>query len=113
MTVTDAKNILSGGDTSVTTFFAEKTRVPLGGRFLPVVNEATEKVGLTKTYNSFASKAAGFGLLRQEDANLAQYVTGKTLDGLYLMIGEEEQKIRQNPAAAGSAIAKKVFGALR
>ncbi|UCU98697.1 DUF4197 domain-containing protein [Acidovorax radicis] len=113
MTVTDAKNILSGGNTSVTTFFAEKTRVPLGERFLPVVNEATEKVGLTQKYNSFASKAAGFGLLKKEDANLAQYVTGKTLDGLYLMIGEEEQKIRQDPAAAGSAIAKKVFGALR
>ena len=78
-----------------------------------MVNEAAEKVGLTKTYNSFASKAAGFGLLKSEDANLAQYVTGKTLDGLYLMIGEEEQKIRQNPAAAGSAIVKKVFGALR
>lgn len=113
MTVTDAKNILTGGTTSVTTFFAEKTRLPLGERFLPVVNEATEKVGLTKTYNSFASKAAGFGLLKSEDANLAQYVTGKTLDGLYFMIGEEEQKIRQDPAAAGSAIAKKVFGALR
>lgn len=113
MTVTDAKNILSGGNNSVTQFFAEKTRMPLGERFLPVVNEATEKVGLTQQYNSFASKAAGFGLLRQEDANLAQYVTGKTLDGLYVMIGEEEQKIRQNPAAAGSAIVKKVFGALR
>lgn len=113
MTVTDAKNILSGGNTSVTDFFAEKTRVPLGERFLPVVNEATEKVGLTQQYNSFAAKAAGFGLLRKEDANLSQYVTGKTLDGLYLMIGEEEQKIRQDPAAAGSAIAKKVFGALR
>ncbi|MBY0411229.1 MAG: DUF4197 domain-containing protein [Burkholderiaceae bacterium] len=113
MTVTDAKKILSGGNTSVTDFFAEKTRVPLGERFLPVVNEATEKVGLTQQYNSFASKAAGFGLLKKEDSNLAQYVTGKTLDGLYLMIGEEEQKIRQDPAAAGSAIAKKVFGALR
>lgn len=113
MTVTDAKKILSGGNTSVTDFFAEKTRVPLGERFLPVVNEATEKVGLTQQYNSFAAKAAGFGLLKKEDSNLAQYVTGKTLDGLYLVIGEEEQKIRQDPAAAGSAIAKKVFGALR
>ena len=113
MTVTDAKNILTGGDNSVTTFFAEKTRAPLGQRFLPVVNEATEKVGLTQKYNAFAGKAASFGLLKAEDANLAQYVTGKTLDGLYLMIGEEERKIRQDPAAAGSAIARKVFGALR
>lgn len=113
MTVTDAKNILTGGETSVTAFFAEKTRLPLGERFLPVVTQATEKVGLTQQYNAFAGKAANFGLVRKEDANLAQYVTGKTLDGLYLMIGEEEKKIRQNPAGAGSAIARKVFGALR
>ena len=113
MTVTDAKNILTGGDTSVTAFFAEKTRIPLCERFLPVVTRATEKVGLAQRYNAFAGKAAGFGLLRNEDANLEQYVTGKTLDGLYLVIGEEEKKIRQNPAGAGSAIVRKVFGALR
>ncbi|WP_298213669.1 DUF4197 domain-containing protein [Acidovorax sp.] len=113
MSVTDAKNILTGGDNSVTAFFADKTRTPLGQRFLPVVNEATEKVGLTQKYNAVAGKAASFGLLKAEDANLAQYVTGKTLDGLYTMIGEEERRIRQNPAGAGSAIARKVFGTLR
>lgn len=113
MTVTDAKNILMGGSTSVTAFFAEKTRLPLGERFLPVVNQATEKVGLTQKYNAVAGKAAGFGLLKPEEANLAQYVTGKTLDGLYFMIGEEERRIRQDPAGAGSAIVRKVFGTLR
>ena len=113
MTVTDAKNILTGGDTSVTQFFADKTRAPLGQRFLPVVNQATEKVNLAQSYNAFAGKAASFGLLRKEDANLGQYVTGKTLDGLYLVIGEEEKKIRQNPMGSASAIVQKVFGALR
>ena len=113
MTVTDAKNILTGGDNSVTSFFAEKTRTPLGERFLPVVNQATEKVGLTKKYNAVAGKAASFGLLKPEDGNLAQYVTGKTLDGLYFVIGEEERSIRQNPAGAGSAIVQKVFGVLK
>ena len=113
MTVSDAKNILTGGDTSVTRFFADKTREPLGLRFLPVVDQATEKVGLTQQYNSFAGRAANFGLMKKEDANLAQYVTGKTLDGLYFMIGEEERKIRQNPAGAGSAILQKVFGSLK
>jgi hypothetical protein len=112
MSVTDAKNILTGGDNSVTAFFAEKTRSPLGQRFLPVVNQATEKVGLTQKYNAFAGKAASFGLLKAEDANLAQYVTGRTLDGLYLVIGEEERNIRRDPAGAGSAIIKKVFGTL-
>ena len=113
MNVNDAKNILTGGDTSVTQFFAEKTRAPLGVKFLPVVNQATEKVGLANKYNEFAGKAANFGLVRKEDANIQQYVTGKTLDGLYLAIGEEERKIRQDPVGSGSAILQKVFGALR
>ena len=113
MNVNDAKNILTGGDTSVTTFFAEKTRAPLVIKFLPVVTQATEKVGLANKYNEFASKAAGFGLVSKEDANIQQYVTGRTLDGLYRMIGEEEQKIRQDPVGTGSAILQKVFGALK
>ena len=113
MTVTDAKNILQGGETSVTHFFAEKTRAPLGVKFLPVVTKATEKVGLANKYNEVAGKAAGFGLVKKEDANIQQYVTGKSLDGLYLIIGEEEKKIRQDPLGTGSDILKKVFGAMK
>ena len=113
MTVTDAKKILSGGDTSVTGFFADKTREPLGIKFLPVVTQATEKVGLAAKYNRVAAKAAGMGLVKKEDANIQQYVTGKSLDGLYFMIGEEEKKIRQDPIGTGSAVLKKVFGALK
>ncbi len=113
MNVNDAKKILTGGDTSVTSFFAEKTRSPLGEKFLPVVNKATEKVGLANKYNEFAGKAAGFGLVKKEDANIQQYVTGKSLDGLYLIIGEEEKKIRQDPVGTGSAILQKVFGSLK
>lgn len=113
MSVSDAKKILTGGETSVTTFFAEKTRTPLGVKFLPVVTKATEKVGLAEKYNRVASKAAGFGLVKKEDANIQQYVTGKTLDGLFFMIGEEEKKIRQDPVGTGSALLQKVFGALK
>ncbi|MEP6970829.1 MAG: DUF4197 domain-containing protein, partial [Betaproteobacteria bacterium] len=97
MSVTDAKQILTGGDTSVTRFFADKTREPLSAQFLPVVTKATEKVSLASKYNRVASKAAGIGLVSKKDANIEQYVTGKTLDGLYLVIGEEERKIRQDP----------------
>ena len=112
MNVTDAKRILVGGDTSVTTFFAEKTRSALAVRFLPVVTQATAKVGLADKYNSVAGKAADLGLVKKEDANIQQYVTSKSLDGLYLMIGEEEKKIRKDPMGSGSAVLKKVFGAL-
>ena len=113
MNVNDAKKILSGGETSVTGFFAEKTRDPLALKFLPVVTKATEKVGLAAKYNRVAAKAQGMGLVKKEDANIQQYVTGKSLDGLYFMIGEEEKKIRQDPVGTGSAVLKKVFGALK
>lgn len=113
MSVNDAKGILTGGDTAVTDFFASKTRPALAVTFLPVVSRATEKVGLADKYNEVAGKASDMGLLKKEDANIQQYVTNKTLDGLFLMISEEEKKIRQNPVGYGSAILTKVFGALK
>lgn len=113
MSVTDARNILSGGDNSVTQFFAEKTREPLGEKFLPVVTRTTQKVGLARSYNRVAEKASGLGLVDKDTANIERYVTGKSLDGLYTIIGDEERKIRQDPVGTGSAILKKVFGALK
>lgn len=109
ISVEDAVHIVRGGDTSVTEFFARKTREPLGVKFLPIVTRATERVSLAEKYNALAGQAAGFGLLKPQDANIQRYVTGKTLDGLYLMIGEEEKKIRRDPVGTGSAILKKVF----
>jgi hypothetical protein len=77
-----------------------------------VVTRTTAKVGLAEKYNQVAGKVADLGLVKKEDANIEQYVTGKSLDGLYLMIGEEEKKIRKDPVSTGSAVLKKVFGAL-
>jgi hypothetical protein len=113
MSVEDARKVLTGGDNSVTQFFEGKTRAPLSVKFLPIVTKATEKVALADKYNALAGKVAATGLVKKEDANIQQYVTGKTLDGLYLMIGEEERKIRQDPIGTGSAILQKVFGALK
>ena len=113
MSVQDGRKILTGGDNSVTEFFASKTREPLSVKFLPIVTKATEKVSLADKYNALAGKAAATGLVKKDDANLQHYVTGKALDGLYLMIGEEERKIRQDPVGTGSAILSKVFGSLR
>jgi len=111
MSVEDAQRIVTGGDTSVTDFFARKTREPLTAKFLPIVTRATERVSLAQKYDAVAGKAAGMGLVKGEDADVRHYVTGKTLDGLYLMIGEEERRIRSDPVGTGSAILKKVFGA--
>ncbi len=113
MSFEDGRQILMGGDTSVTQFFSARTRAPLAEKFLPIVTRATEKVSLADKYNSLAGKAASFGLVSKEDANIQQYVTGKALDGLYLMIGEEERKIRRDPVGTGSAILRKVFGSLQ
>lgn len=109
----DAKRILTGGDTSVTDYFAGRTRESLFQRFLPIVARSTETVELAQKYDRVAGKAANMGLLKKEDANLQHYVTQKSLDGLYYVIGEEERKIRQDPVGAGSAVLKKVFGALK
>lgn len=110
MSVDDAVKIVKGSETSVTQFFSTKTREPLGVKFEPIVARATEKVALARKYDALAGKAAGFGLMKKEEANLNGYVTGKALDGLYFMIGEEEKKIRKDPVGTGSAILKKVFG---
>ena len=110
VSVEDALQIVRGGDTAVTTFFARKTRLPLGEKFLPIVTTATERVSLADKYNKVAGKAAGLGVVKAEDANVQQYVTRKALDGLYLVIGEEEQKIRRDPVGTGSALLKAVFG---
>jgi hypothetical protein len=113
MTLQDAKGVLTGGDDSVTQFFRAKTAAPLAVKFLPIVKRATDRVGLAQKYNQFAGEGARMGLIKGDAANVEQYVTDKALDGLYLMIGEEERAIRQNPGAAASAIVSKVFGALR
>ena len=113
MSVEDGRQILTGGDNSATQFFADKTRAPLAVKFLPIVTRATEKVSLANKYNKVAGQVASLGLVNKDEANIQSYITGKALDGLYLMIGEEERKIRADPIGTGSAILKKVFGSLR
>ena len=113
MSVRDAKAILTGGDTAGTDYFRRKTRPPLHKRFLPIVKAATAKVRLAQTYDRYAAKGLALGVVKKEHADLDEYVTQKALDGLYLMVAEEEKKIRKDPVRAGSGIIKKVFGALR
>ena len=112
MSVDDAKQILRGGDDSVTQFFKAKTAPQLSERFLPIVRRVTERSGLAQQYNALAGQGAAFGLVKPEQASVERYVTQKALDGLYTMIAEEEKKIRANPLAAGSDIIRRVFGAL-
>src|SRR5690606_10201142 len=112
MTVEDAKNILTGGDDSVTQFFKRKTSAQLTEKFLPIVKKYTAQAGLAQKYDQLAGKGAQLGLVKQEDAQIDSYVTRSALDGLYKMIAAEEKSIRSNPMAAVGSMAQKVFGAM-
>lgn len=113
MSVTDAKNILTGGETSVTDFFRQKTATPLTAKFLPVVKKITDRNGLSSQYNAVMGKASATGLVSKEEATVESYVTQRALDGLYTIIADEEKAIRADPVGTGSAILGKVFGAMK
>lgn len=112
MTVQDAKSILSGPQDSATQYLNKTSREQIRAKFLPIVKQATNQVGLAKQYNSFAGQAASFGVIDAKSANIENYVTEQALDGLFAMIAEQEASIRENPAGAATSLAKKVFGAL-
>ena len=113
MSVQDAKGILTGGEDAATQYFKRTTSEPLARTFLPIIRKATEKVQLAERYNAFAQTGTRFGLVREEDAQLENYITRKALDGLFLIIADEEKKIRMDPMGSASSIIKKVFGSLK
>ena len=112
MTVADAKAILSGPQDSATQYLNKSSREQIRAKFLPIVKQATDKVGLAQQYNAFAGQAASFGVVDAKSSTVESYVTEQALDGLFEMIAKQEVGIRQNPAGAATSLAKKVFGAL-
>ena len=112
MSVSDAKSILTGGNTSATEYFRRTTSADLTARFLPIVKKYTDQLGVTQQYSQLAKPAAQFGLIDAKQASLDGYVTQKALDGLFLMVADEEKAIRQNPIGQSSAILQKVFGSI-
>jgi hypothetical protein len=112
MSVDDAKAILSGGQDSGTQYFKKTTSTAMSEKFLPIVKQATENVQLAQQYNKFAQMGSKYGMVDKDQVNLEQYVTQKTLDGVYLMIAKEEAAIRQDPVGQASGLLKKVFGSL-
>ncbi len=113
MTVNDAKDILLGKDDAATQYFRRNTETALSGKFKPVVVRAMQKVSLAQTYDRFADKGVKLGLVKEQDAHLDDYITRKALDGLYLMIAEQEKEIRAHPLQATGDLARKIFSALR
>jgi hypothetical protein len=112
MSVEDARGILTGPEDAATQYFRTNTEAALTGKMRPIVEQATARTGVTSAYKDMTATAGGLGSMVSSDAtDLDGYVTGKTLDGLFLMIAEEEQKIRENPMARSTDLLKKVFGA--
>lgn len=112
MTLADAKDILLGEDDAATQYFRRNTETALGEKFKPIVAQSMQQVSLAKTYDRFAGKAKKVGLIKEKDAHLDDYITGKALDGLFLMMAEQEKEIRAHPLQAGSDLVQKIFGAL-
>lgn len=112
MTVSDAKSLLAGPQDSATQYLNKSSREAIRAKFLPIVKQATDQVGLVQQYNGFAGQAAALGIVDAKSAKVEDYVTEKALDGLFKTIAEQEASIRQNPAEAATSLAKKVFGAI-
>jgi hypothetical protein len=113
MTVEDAKGILSGGETAATRFFENKTRSKLFEAFKPTVAKSMDQVGTARAYKEMIGTYGTVPLASLVGApalDLDAYVTDKALDGLFIMVGEEEKKIRTNPAARTTDLLRKVFG---
>jgi Protein of unknown function (DUF4197) len=112
MTLADAKGILAGGEDAGTQYFRRATSEQLSAKFKPIVAGATAKLALASRYDQLAGKAAAFGLISQQEANLDDYVTAKALDGLFSRIADEERAIRKDPLGQANALIRKVFGSL-
>jgi len=111
MTFEDAQKILQGGDTSATDYFRRSTDKAIFADFKPVVSSSLQEVGAVQSYRQMADSFKSIPFAGSfADVDLDNYVTNKAVDGLFTMIGEEEKKIRTDPAARGSELLKKVFG---
>lgn len=113
MTVEDAKGILTGSDDAATQYFRKNTETALADKFKPIINKAMLKVKVAEKYDQFAGKGVKFGLVEERDAKLDDYITRKAMDGLFLMMAEQEKAIRTNPLEATGSLAKKVFSAIK
>jgi Protein of unknown function (DUF4197) len=110
MSFDDARHILTGGDTAATEYFKQKTTPQLSAAFRPVVDKTMADNGVTKQYNSLVGQYKALPFARKQDLDITNYVVGKALDGLFFELGEEERKIRKDPAKQTTDLLKEVFG---
>jgi len=110
MSLEDVRSILTGGNTAATEFFRRKTHDKLYTAFKPIVSQKVSDVGATRAYKNMMGRYESVPLVSKQSLDIDDYVTNKSLDGLFHMVGEEEKKIRTNPAARTTDLLKSVFG---
>ena len=110
MSFKDASGILKGGDTAATQYFKRTTSAELATRFRPIVDQAMAQTGVVKQYDELVSSYASTPFASAPKLDLGSYVTEQTLGGLFKVMGEEEKKIRKDPAARTTDLLKQVFG---
>ena len=110
MSFEDAGKILKGGDTAATEYFRSKTGDKIFSAFKPIVSSSMNEVGTSRSYKELIQKYEDVPFVPKAELDLDKYVTSKSVDGLFLMLGEEEKKIRTNPAARATELLQKVFG---
>ncbi len=110
MSIEDAKKILDGTDTAATDYLKSKTFDNLYSEFKPSVSSSMDEVGVTRYYKAMMDKFNSLPFVKKQSMDVDHYVTNKSLDGLFYMIGQEEKDIRENPAARVTDLLKDVFG---
>jgi hypothetical protein len=110
MTFSDAVGILNGGDTAATKYFERTTRDTLRARFEPIVSDKMDAVGTVRSYDQLVSKYEAIPFTNKPTFDLRGYVTDQSLDGLFKILGDEERKIRTDPAARVTPLLQQVFG---
>ena len=109
MSIEDARRLLAGADTAATDYFKGKTTERLTVAFQPVVARTMNEVGVARQYKDLLAQAQAIPFFRAESYDLDRYVVGKSLDGLFHVVGEEERKIRKNPTARTTELLREVF----
>ncbi|MGD9023103.1 MAG: DUF4197 domain-containing protein [Deltaproteobacteria bacterium] len=110
MTLEDARGILDGGETAATDYFKAKTSDAIYETFKPIISSSMNEVGVTRSYKQMMDQYTSLPFMRSESLDLDHYVTDKSLNGLFYMLGQEEKKIRTNPEDRVTELLKKVFG---
>lgn len=110
MSFDDARKILSGGDTAATDYFKSKTTDQLTTAFRPIVQKTMDQNSVTQQYNHLVGQARTIPFMKSQNVNITDYVVSQALNGLFYMLGQEERKIRKDPAARTTDLLKQVFG---